>query len=310
MTHHRSSSAGRCLRAAVLFSILAGLTRADAGKALGSDDTPKPATAAEQETFRILAFVQPYEPIKLGLSQDEGDELFLDFTLSLMFPLAGTYASDQPLAGESEWSKFNYQHFALFFSGTVRGGQYIWGRPSAPVVEKRFNPQLFLRWWVPDDAGRESPNRFVDLIYAHESNGQSITSEERFNEQREIYRKLENFPDSQLAADRSLRSARDAISRGWDYIGVNASWSWRNERHVALLKMREYLPWGLLQKDAEQSNEWEGDGPTHPRRQYDLGAALWRRPVSVWVRYGYNSNLTNYYRRDTSFGGGISIWAF
>jgi outer membrane phospholipase A len=351
------SRANRLLHAVVLVAFLPALVQAQTRGAVEPDDIPSPrAAAARQERTDILNFVRAYEPVKLGLTRDAGDELFMDFTLSLMFPLLGDYW-DAPAAGEPWWGKrdglFNSQHTALFLSGTVRAGQYVWGRPSAPVVEKRFNPQLFLRFWLPVD-GRESANKFLDVIYAHESNGQSITTADRFQEQREVYRKLEADPDSPLAYDRSLRSARDAISRGWDYVGVNASWSWREERHIAMVKVREYLPWGFLQQDAEQSNDWEGDGPTHRRRDYDgltlqytvfenalidnvpfltgrttftyttglsrpgrhntfeldLGVALWRRPFSLWVRYGYNSNLTNYYRRDHSVGGGIAIWSF
>lgn len=324
---------------------------------VGPDDSPSErALAARKERDDILNFVRAYEPLKLGFTRDAGDELFMDFTLSLMFPLLGDYWDD-PEKGNPWWGRkdslFNSQHTALFLSGTVRAGQYIWGRPSAPVVEKRFNPQAFVRFWIPH-RGRESANKFVDVIYGHESNGQSIIAEDRFTEQREIYRKLEDEPDSPLAYERSLRSARDAISRGWDYVGVHASWSWREERHVALVRIHEYLSGGILQDGAEQSNVWEGDGAPHRRRDYDglslqytvlenslidnvpflsgrttftyttglacpgqhstfeldLGASVWRRPFSVWFRYGYNSNLTNYYRRDSSFGGGISIWSF
>ncbi len=313
------------------------------------------AAPAKAERAQVLSFVRAYEPIELGLTKDEGDEIFMDFTLSLMFPLLGDYW-DAPTPDRKPWwslgENFNSQHTALFLSGTVRGGQYIWGRPSAPVVEKRFNPQLFLRFWIPHH-GQASADKYLDLIYGHESNGQSISSLERFNEQREIFRQQESYPDSQKAYDRSFLSARDAISRGWDYVGLQASWSWR-ERHVVRLKVREFLPHGILQHDAEQSNHWEGDGPTHPRRQYDglmlqytasgsplkkhlpfltgrysltyttglshpgrfstfqvdVGAAFWRRPVSFWIRHGYNSDLIDYYRRDSSLGGGISIWGF
>lgn len=345
------------LSAVLLLAIAARLAADDPTTPVGPDDSPSPrAAAARQERADVLNFVRAYEPVKLGLTQDEGDELFMDFTLSLMFPLLGDYWDD-PEKDNPWWGRkdgfFNSQHTALFLSGTVRAGQYIWGRPSAPVVEKRFNPQLFLRFWIPHH-GRESANKFLDVIYGHESNGQSITTEQRFLEQREIYRLLEDEPTSPLAIDRAHRSARDAISRGWDYIGVNASWSWREERHVAWVKVHEYLPGGILQDGAEQSNVWEGDGPTRPRRDYDglslqytvfenalidnvpfltgrttftyktglsrpgryntfeldLGVALWRRPFSLWFRYGYNSNLTNYYRRDHSLGGGISIWSF
>lgn len=360
MTQHPSTFHPRLLAAGILL-VLGCATGLAAESTPGADDSPDSPRGRnenqQEEQNAILHFVRAYEPVELGLTKDPEDEWFMDFTLSLMFPLLGHYWDDQ-LTGEPwlRWNdRLNTQNLGLFLSGTVRAGQYIWDRPSAPVVEKRFNPQLFLRWWIPDDRGTKSANRFLDLVlYAHESNGQSITTEAAFNAQYEIYRQLEDFPDSQVAMDRARRSARDALSRGWDYIGLNASWSWRADRHVALFKLREYLPGGQLQQGAEQSHDWEDAGAPHPRRQYDglsiqytvfgnrlvpkwpfltgrttftvttglsnpgrhltyeadVGIALWGRPLSLWFRHGYNSNLTNYYRRDSSWGGGISIWSF
>lgn len=357
----------RLLCAVALLPLLAGPARAQ-NEHLGPDDAPpsNAKIATRKDSAPVLGFVHAYEPLKFGMTKDKDDGWFLDFTLSLMFPLMGDYASAEPITEHDNpwWGNrhdfFNSEHTALFLSGTVRAGQYIQvenvieGRPSAPVVEKRFNPQLILRFWAPDGAGRESPNRFVDFIYGHESNGQSISSLARFNEQVEIYRQLEPDPNSQVALDRAVRSARDTISRGWDYVGVNASWSWRDERHVGVIKLREYLPGGFLQQGAEQSNDWEGFGPAKPRRQYDgvtlqytifhdtfgdfrwgkwrrstltymtglsspgryntveadLGINLGKWPLSFWYRAGYNSNLTNYYRRADSFGYGFTIWSF
>ncbi len=327
------------------------------------DETPvlnapsAPATTIKTEQEKVRNFARAYEPVQLGLTRDEGDEIFMDFTLSLMFPLLGDYwDAEKPAWKQSGLTKKMYEnHLAFFFSGTVRAGQYIAGRPSAPVVEKRFNPQVFLRYWVPNDDGKLSAHRYLDFIpYGHESNGQAISTLATFNEQREIYRQLESDPGSELAAKRSFLSARDTISRGWDYVGLEGSWS-TDDNNIFRIKVREFLPYGyLLQKGAEQSHDWEGYGPTHPRRQYDglmfqytgfgkpikkygrwltgrytftyttglshptrhntfqldLGAEFWRRPVSIWLRSGYNSDLIDYYQRDNSAGLGISIWTF
>ena len=332
--------------------------------------TPEPAppgTKSPDGTFaieakssnKILEFVRPYEPVLFGLSRDEGDEMKLDFTVSLMFPLFGDYWDAMGLEPDRGWPtrKLYALHSAIFFSGTVRAAQYIAGRPSAPVVEKRFNPQLFWRYWIPDrqDHDRISTHRYLDFIpYGHESNGQSISTLESFNQQREIYRNLENDPASALAARRSFLSARDSISRGWDYVGLEGSWASADDQHIYRLKVREFLPHGMLQGDAEQSHDWEGFGPTHPRRQYDglmfqyvgffhpvrkytkflqgryaltyttglshpgerntfqldFGASFFRRPISLWFRSGYNSDLIDYFQRDNSAGIGITIWSF
>lgn len=357
--------------------LLAGPIRAQSNH-VGADDSGPPTqtktpTQAEiarsKDNTQVLGFVHAYEPLKFGLTQDEGDEPFLDFSLSLMFPLYGDYADGATKLQDLSWGPYLKKHVAVFLSGTIRGGQYITakfldarGRPSAPVVEKRFNPQLFARLWLPGE-GLESPNRFVDLIYGHESNGQSIANSVLYNRQRDIYRELEiggRDPLTLTPAEledvdtRATIAARDTISRGWDYLGVNASWSWKQERYVGSMKIRDYLPGGLLQQGAEQSYDWEGFGPTRPRRQYDgltlqftvfhrqlgefgpvkfrrttlsymtgvsrptryntveadVGVTICRWPLSFWYRWGYNSNLTNYYRRMDSMGIGFSIWEF
>lgn len=252
------------------------------------------SSAKSGREFEVLRnFVQPYEANELGLTRDKGDELFMDFKLSLMFPLIGSY-SDQisPPTQAPLWSfgRFDSHHTAFFFSATVRGGQYLWSRPSAPVVAKRFNPQGILRLWFVGDRDR---NRYLDLMYGHESNGQSIDKAARFNEQREIYRLLEDHPDTPDAFARATRNARDAISRGWDYLGTEFSWHALSEveieRHgrttkvpfsrTAKIKLRHFLDDGLLQGKKEEYNDWEGDGPRRRRADYD---GLMFQYTNVW----------------------------
>lgn len=337
----------------------------DPGKA--DPDSTIAAARAGKPVDVIKNFVRAYEATELGLTRDKAEETFLDFKFSLMFPLLGEYADpSRPPAESAPWKRlgvFDTDHVALFFSGTIRGGQYIWSRPSAPVVEKRFNPQVFVRLWAVQD-GRTDLDKYFDLIYGHESNGQSITTEDRFNEQMEIYRRLEGEPDSPAAVERARRSARDTISRGWDYVGAEWSWAWPARftvrgrsigiSQVMRLKLRYFLSEGFLQQGAEEYHDWEGDGPRHRRQDYDgvmlqytgvlqsvakaapvltgryqltyttglthafrhstaqldLGASAWSRPFSFWYRWGYNSDLTDYYRHTKSFGFKISIWEY
>lgn len=174
-----------------------------------------------------------FEPTQVGYTKDEGDGAFLDFTFSAMFPIYGKYQAplESPDAPRYRFGDFTFSRFNLFFSGTFRSGQYIDTRASSPVIGKRFNPQFFVRWWSLDHRGQaSSANRFVDVIlYGHESNGQSISSPVRFEEQREVYRRQESNQGFEEAESRAWLGARDAISRGWDYVGLQGGWGWERD---------------------------------------------------------------------------------
>lgn len=242
-------------------------------------NTQLAASKAGTSVEAIRNFVRCYEPNELGLTRDKSDELFVDFKLSLMFPLIGEFV-DQPRksgAPESPWWRlgpFDSRHTALLLTATIRGGQYIWSRPSAPVVEKRFNPQLLARLWFVE---RPDLQRYVDVIYGHESNGQAINTLELFNEQADVFRKLEKHPTTDEARENARRSARDAISRGADYVGAELSWFWPSDktaRDVAIsgvgrVKVRHFLDYGIFQRGKEDYNAWEGEGARHAREDYD-----------------------------------------
>jgi hypothetical protein len=316
----------------------------------------------------IKDFVRPYEPTQLGFTKDDGDRPFMDFSFSAMFPISGAYPAAEgrsfPELPKYTGRDFDFQKWNLFFSATIRGGQYIGTRPSSPVVGKRFNPQLFFRFWGrPDDDNKTptSADNYLDFIFfGHESNGQSIGDPVAFNAQREVYRQIEPNPTSTVADERSRLSARDAISRGWDYVGLE--WAWGENRQssdrklgmTARLKLRYFLPVGIAQGHAEQYEAWEGFPVGQPRRYYDgvtlrlsntaailnkavplftgrqtltyttgygklgrhntfeyeIGMKIGALPVSIWTRYGYNSDLTDYYLKGSSSGFRISIWDY
>ena len=44
--------------------------------------------------------------------------------------------------------------------------------------------------------------------------------------------------------------------------------------------------------------------------QFEAGGKLLELLLMVWYRYGYNRDLTDYYRRDHSFGLMLSFWSF
>lgn len=324
-----------------------------------------------------------YEPTRLGYTWDRGDDPFMDFAFSAMFPLH-TSASDYPdpirLLNETDY--FRPTAFSgpqLYFAATIRAGQYIGTRPSSPVVGKRFNPLLAVRFWTEQPGGlRESEDNFLEFSYGHESNGQFIASHARFTEQLRVYLNQANDASTPEAAALARQSAflstRDNISRGWDYVGVQYArdWDsrlplpWLHDRDVTMAlhaKFNYYLHRGLAQGEAEEYNPWESDPEGKSRRQVDglafrytvtinppanpAPAPEWTKlfkferryavtwttgyaapfkfntvkleaslvlfdklPLTFWARFGYNSDLIDYYRKDHSLGLSLSYWNF
>ena len=97
--------------------------------------------------------LKSHEPVLLGYTFDEDDEAFLDFKISLQYPIADkklkTYVADGTYFPNFLKSICNNRLFEScypYFSFTGRFGQYIGTRDSSPVISKRFNPKLFLRF--------------------------------------------------------------------------------------------------------------------------------------------------------------------
>jgi hypothetical protein len=320
-----------------------------------------------------------YEPNKLGYTWDRGDDGYMDFTFSTMFPVwpgSGDYPDAIRLYKGALLRRPLYLSAPKFYvAGTVRAGQYIGTRPSSPVVGKRFNPLLAVRFWA-EDAHRqtESEDNFLEVVYGHESNGQFIANEERFKEQLGVFEKIAGESSTPAEAERAkstaFRSARDHLSRGWDYLGFQFARDWDanlpfgRQQEVTMglrLRFNYYLSDGIAQGRAEQYKHWEGEAVDRPRKNYDglsfrytltvapprKVPAGWHKllrldrrytltwttgyrspfrkntvqgeasvtlfdtlPFTLWARYGYNSDLIDYYRRDHSVGLSLSYWSF
>jgi len=352
---------------------------------------PVPAEAAAAERLQqaqvqrqrgavtrvIGRLFRPYESTQIGYTFDQDDDAFLDFQFSTMFPLFHDRYPEAIRGAPTEdlWRPVDYAGPSVYFAGTVRAGQYLGTRPSSPVVGKRFNPLLAVRFWGRDaQCELESEDNFLEFAYGHESNGQVIASRARFDQQIGVYRNQDRATTTPsgspgtVAEESAFRSARDNISRGWDYLGVqwardrDVDFAWAPQAKVALrARLNYFLPKGLFQGDAEGYNSWENDPQGKARDRVDglsLRAALlapppdldqsvgWARPLrferryvltwttgykdplrfntvkfeaglnvyglplTVWYRYGYNSDLTDYYRRERSFGAMLSFWMF
>lgn len=216
---------------------------------------------------RVFGFIHTYEPNEGGYTVDQADDSFLDFTLSILIPIMPPrhYPDIERAAGtEAGFSRpvgIDFQKWPVpFFAMTERAAQYIGTRDSSPVVNKRFNPVFGLRWWA--SGAQETEDNFLELVYGHESNGQHVGNEAQFLTQIGAYMKRETVrPDGDNYGE-AYRSARDNISRGWDYIGIQWARDWTIKwpfrgRAGARMKFNYYLPWGVLQKEAEDYKTWE-----------------------------------------------------
>jgi len=314
------------LLTAVLWFPCAG--HSEEGGQVVQDKQQSTEEAGNRHKLRSLPLLASDEPNMLGWTRDVYEKQgFMDFTLSMRYPLFY-----EALDG-------GYRNNMLpFLSFTGRMGQYF-SRHSSPVVTKRFNPKLFLRFYEPsavsapgkelwsDDNGLD----YYDIGYAHESNGQHVDSPALF--------------DAAVASYGSPAIAQDYISRGWDYLGY--------KRHLQMHsygvdsldgEVRYFLRHGLLQATSEEYNAWEGPRTITRISQVDglrlkLNFAFHRKwfkgaslsvttgyksfgrhdtlraemdftplsdlfgvPIVVWGQTGYNNNIAQYYRRAWAVG--------
>jgi hypothetical protein len=285
------------------------------------------------------SLLQPYEPITAGYTKDSDDVPYMDLTLSLKLRLL-------PI----EWLDSS----RLFLAFTGRFGFYWGTRYSSPVIGKSYNPKLLWRYFpsyakrssVLGKSGASEYREYLDFAYAHQSNGQTISTPEQ-------------YAQAQASQERP-EFANDYISRGWDYLEVVWKKSYGSEQSspfASYLDLRYFLSYGLLQGRPEEYNSWENDPQGKPRRAVDGLSGLieyqsqWRSsgaptplldrpsvwlkyqtgydtpfryntvrleggvrigglPFAVWVQDGYMSDLANYYRKVTSYGIELRVGQF
>jgi len=292
-------------------------------------------------------WLSDHEPNLVGYTYDDDDkEPFLDFKISLEYPLARE--SLNGLVGKpwfpntikslcnNKWLTDCYPYFAF----TGRFGQYIGQRDSSPVIAKRFNPKLFLRF-------RGRGDDYLDVEYAHESNGQRISTQESYDA----------LADDLASHGGGKRShANDYISRGWDYVGLTYKHSWSSaaggsRKFSTYVSYRNYID-GYLQGDIEEYFDWEPRrditarkevsgfqviAKLHDKQQplflninkvaliYETGTSAPAEhntvmlelttnsigvPIMFWARTGYNSDLAQYYEYVTSYGIAFELRTF
>jgi len=281
--------------------------------------------------------LESYEPNLLGYGHDDNDVGYMDFKISLKYPM---FHSGEPQSAVKGWLPYPY----LAFTG--RFSQYINTRESSPVISKRFNPVLFGRYWLSTHSKQDSD--YIDIAYGHESNGQSIDTSAAYLDKR----------NSLIAAGEDANFANDYISRGWDYVGATWKFTRRapfstKSRITGYLGLRYFINDGALQGKQEEYNTWENN-PEGKRRKsvdgvrlklkydtnfisnkifksnklffsittgyddmfkYNTYRAEWavgikNVPVMIWASKGYNSDLVDYYKKVTSYGIAIELVSY
>lgn len=210
-----------------------------------------------------------HEPNKLLARMDKNDisRLYMDANLSVKHPVLSPVVDVVSSLLNIDRTR-NLPRLYLAF--TTRFSQYIGSRNSAPVVARRYNPELFLRVWRDGGYGRTDPS-YWDFGYGHESNGQYINSEA-------LFRQVEDFFED---SGEPRQFARDNISRGWDYVSIDWRKQWNTGlipnlegQTETLIEYRHYLEDGFFQGEPEEFNSWEGNGGGEKTRDYYDGLRL------------------------------------
>lgn len=305
------------------------------------------SAVADDNNRNKPVMLQSFEPNLVGWRYDSNDVNYIEFKISLKYPLLhdGTFHQDA-----------NPYLPKAYFAFTGVWGQYFGTRHSSPVIAKRYNPEFWGRWWL--DGGDD----YIDASLGHESNGQSIDSYKLFKEQQQ----------QELASGDRVEFANDYISRGWDYLGVrykNDHFLGRNSLTL-YANFRYFLSNGPFQGSKEEYQPWlddpscAGEPKTwnteckrlfdkYQRSYYDGVELIFKKhfsyqsawlssnkfavlyqtgykkplkhntlrfeftstffgklPIMLWAQTGYNSDLVHYYEKVDSAGIALELQSF
>ncbi|NNE07473.1 MAG: hypothetical protein HKN20_02800 [Gemmatimonadetes bacterium] len=180
-----------------------------------------------------------HEPNRIVWTNDDDDVAYLDLQVSLRYELLPRTFEGISRKVSPEGSTKRLRPYIAF---TTRLGQYVKTRESAPVIGKRFNPQIYLRF--------ESPQSwYMQIAYGHESNGQHIDSLDQFQRAQE----------EELLVNEDSTFARDFVSRGWDYSEFVAAKEFTGgaTRFGFYMSGRYFLRDGALEGEPDEFFPWE-----------------------------------------------------
>ncbi len=199
---------------------------------------PADLSLPEEVGFRVD------EPVFLGVSH-QNEEWGLEFLLSLRLHPGWIEGNDSVWAPDRVY----------LVSFTTQGTQEL-GLESQPVVGKRFHVQILPTVFSLGREGAPEGSGFLAVsLYGHESNGQSVQTREEFRAL------LDRFVAEEGRAEDDVRHFASArLSRGWDLSELQAGWRglelgptrWAFGARAAM-----YWDWGFLQRDAEETYDFE-----------------------------------------------------
>lgn len=260
-------------------------------------------------------YLSGFKPSYLILVNDE--DLHAEFYLSLKYPLSTSYVQklDRWFAGRK----------TLYFIYNGKYDFYFTSRYSSPVVSRLQNPGLALKNEFTDSGAF----RHYLVGWFHESNGQTIDTEQKYQQQ---------------------EGARDFVSRGWDYLNIVI----KSRHTLGALPFDLYNNWRLYcdcqgfgviggkedklfwstlerQPDVRDYNGWEmllsyTHSPTLRMSgsvrvgTFDVAALRnrsWRLeatyrfhevPVTAFYFNGYGKEIAFYHEHGSYFGVGLEFW--
>jgi len=291
------------------------------------EETAQTGKPIQHEEVNPVALLSSDQPNRLGCTRDSYDRgCFMDFVLSVRYPLFY-----KALQGGHKFDMLP------FFSFTGRMGQYSGSvRHSSPVVTKQFNPSLYFRFYTANSANHQlgmadSKQDYYDVGYAHESNGQYVDSVAVFNTTAASVGGLEIAQDyisrgwDYLTYKRHLhfeavgRNAMDIdlryfLSYGLFQKGSEEYFPWEAPRpimHISQvdgirMKVTRDVDWSWFKGATLFYTTGYRDIARWNTFRMELGftplSNLMGLPIILWGQSGYNSSVTQYYRKAWSVG--------
>jgi len=201
--------------------------------ATSADDTPpesltKPAEAPDGGG--PIHLLRGNEPSYFALGHDSGSgENQIEFYLSIKYPLLSTPIEN--ILGKDSSLYFNYNGKYDF---------YAFSRDSSPIISRKQNPGVMFEHTWPPVANIHLQS--LKVGYFHESNGQTVDTRAEYQ---------------------ATEHAIDYVSRGWDYLPLEAKLAVSEKRHGIFgnfylnLQGRYFLDRQMFRHDREDEIFWE-----------------------------------------------------
>ena len=310
-------------------SIVAGL----AGLVLSA-----PVLAATRTTDTPIVYaLESYEPSVVGLTSDSDDVKFMEIRLSVKYPMFPEIIGSR------------FPDWGAYFAFSGRWGQYISTRDSSPVVGKRFNPKLLLRNTFSYIGARDSEYVDYAFAHESNGQA-IATKEEygRLVEEARIAGRRTDFINDELSRGwdylevswKKILGPRDEATLENQITTAYLQLKYFLPRGPLQGRAEEYNEWEGSPEGKRRravngiggilSHEWRhvytkwiksprvaavyetGYSPAfrHHTLRLESGARIVELPMTIWAQRGYGSDLTQYYKKVSSWGIEIEIGSY